>query len=431
LRPGPWQPRRQFDPAALADLAESLKIQGVLTPLRVVPSDEENAYLIIAGERRWRASELAGISELPCLILDGETTEEALRGLAILDNLHRANLRPGEEARAIADLEQLGMSVREIARGLGKSEIWVNQRLGIARLPDPVIEGLDWGTITIEEARALTKLIGFPQLLAACLEPDGKLLKDYLGLHVPESLGERVQAARRYLESERQREAWVAKLCASGQRVLDEKPREGDRRYVRLLQGSDLSRFHQEAGLSCEVWSWENGRPVRYCDNPALLHRVADRPRQVGRGESRERAEVAEAIERESARDALIGAWLATSRNLDTWELSLLARERIQTLTASDDRLLTRLGGWLGAEGDRVARASVAKQELDGAGERRLLQLWFLIEVAHSVSFSVIPTWLEPWLDRLGFVDPRAGGTEVISPRGSNGAATKVEGNGR
>lgn len=406
LRPGPWQPRRVFDEESLAELALSIKAKGVLTPLRVVRAPKEAGYLIVAGERRWRAAGLAGIAELPCLVIEEEAGESAPLEVAIVDNLQRVNLRPGEEARAIAELDRLGMTQREISHRLGKSPAWVSQRLAIARLPDAALQQLDSGAITREEALALSRLLDYPDLVEACLEPDGKQLKARLGGHVPEAVGERVQAVMRVLEMERQRENWATKMRAEGHRLLDEVPRENDGRYVRLLQGSELARAHQAARLSCEAWAWEHGRPVRYCTNPAALRQAMAKARQTDPVEQARQEEHRRALEREAARDAIVGAWLATSRGLQAWELAMLARERIRALTLSDDRHLARLGGWLGVTGDRAARVAAAKRELAGASERRLLQLWFAIELAEAVSYSVIPDWLTPWLQRLGFVDP-------------------------
>ncbi len=406
LRPGPWQPRRFFDEESLAELGLSIKAKGVLTPLRVIRAPTGTGYLIVAGERRWRAAGLAGISKLPCLVVDDDAGEGSLLELAIVDNLHRANLRPGEEARAIAQLERLGMTHREIARRLGKSAAWVSQRLAIAKLPDAALQQLDSGAITREEALALSRLLDYPDLVEACLEPDGKRLKARVGGHVPEAVGERVQVVMRVLEMERQRESWVAKMRAEGHRVLDEVPRENDRRYLRLVPGSDLARAHQEARLSCEAWAWEHGRPVRYCTNPAVLRQAMANTRQTDPVEQARQEEHRRVLEREAARDAIVRAWLATSRGLERWELLLLARERIRSLTFSDDRVLARVGSWLGVTGDRAARVAAAKRELTGASERRLLQLWFAVEVAEAVSYSVIPAWAAPWLERLGFVDP-------------------------
>ena len=182
------------------ELALSIKVQGVLTPLRVVRSPAGLGYLIVAGERRWRAASLAGINELPCLLLNADVENNTLCELAILDNLHRANLRPGEEARAVAELDRLGMTQREIAQRLSKSVAWVSQRLMLAKLPEATLKQLDNGIITREEALGLSKLLEYPELIEACLEPDGRLLKARLGGHVPEEVSERVQAVMRVLE---------------------------------------------------------------------------------------------------------------------------------------------------------------------------------------------------------------------------------------
>jgi ParB family chromosome partitioning protein len=406
LRPGPWQPRKIFDPNALTDLASSLKTRGVLTPLRVVPSSDGGGYLIVAGERRWRAAALAEIAELPCLLMDERTGQEALHEMALLDNLHRANLRPGEEARAVAALESLGTTQAEIARSLGKSQTWVNQRVAVAKLPDRALEQLDQGAITGEEARALAKLLDHPELVDACLEPSGSRLREHLGAHVPESLGERVQAVRRFLEMERRRDLWASKMRTEGHQVLSTLPHESDRRFVRLMQGSELSRAHQAAKLSCEVWAWEHGQPVRYCDNPAALRRIVSNSEGSAVIDHTAQEAYRKAVEREAARDEAISAWLATTRGVEPHELVTLARERIRSLTESDDRLLVRLGTWLGATGERMSRIALAEREVAEASERRLLQLWFTLEIAQAVSYALAPSWLVPWLAMIGFNDP-------------------------
>jgi ParB/RepB/Spo0J family partition protein len=305
-------------------LAASLSSRGILSPLRVIQAPDHDGYLIVAGERRWRASALAGITDLPCLVLSGDSKDGTLQELAILDNLHRANLRPGEEARAIAKLEQYGFSQSEIAVRLGKSQGWVSQRLAMARLPEVALEQLDDGLITREEALLLAKLADHPELIHACLEPNGKQLANRLGGHVSAMLGERVQAARRFLERERERLVWTTSAQADGHRVLDVPVGEGDRRYSRLLPGSEAARVHQEVRLRCEVWAWEHGRPVRYCDKPTELKRaMLDIARLDPAAKARE-DERRLLLEREGARDATLRAWLAITTYLETDELAML-----------------------------------------------------------------------------------------------------------
>jgi len=407
LTPGPWQPRRVFDPESLDELATSIRARGILSPLRVVPDPEHGRYLIVAGERRWRAAALAGLAEVPCVVMSAAIGSGALQELAILDNLHRANLRPGEEARAVQQLQQLGLILREMALRLGKSQGWVSQRLAIARLPESALEQLDDGSLTRQEALGLATFADEPDLIDACLEPDGRRLRQRLGGHVPETVGERVQAIRRVLELRRQRDDWAAGMRAGGHSVLDETPSEGDRRYAKLLQGSEASRAHQQSGLSCVVWAWDRAQPVRYCDRPRVLRTALKDISAFDPAEQARHAEHQRTLAKEALRDATLRAWLATSRGVEMRELTILARERITTLSLIDDRLLGMLGGWLGASGDRTKAAAVAEQELSGASETRLVQLWFLLEAAHTMASAVVPPWLVPWLARLGFVDPQ------------------------
>ena len=417
LRPGPWQPRKAFNEEALQELAGSIRSHGVLTPLRVVPAHAGQGYLIVAGERRWRAAGQIGMAALPCVVMDDGVDDELLHELAILDNLHRANLLPAEEARAVADLSRLGVKQQEIALRLGKSSSWVSQRLAISRLPDIALDRLDNGTVTREEAFALTKLRDYPDLMEACLEPTGNRLKARLGAHVPSSVGPRVQAVMRLFEFERQQKDWATKMREAGHCVLEQAPKDGDRRYIKLVQGSDVARAHQKARLSCEAWAWGNNRPQRYCTDPQALQTAIAAIPSSDPWERARQEESRRILDREASRDSVIKAWLATSRGLSSTELGILARERIDAIVQIDERLLARIGRWLGAEGDRDERAELAQKELDTASERRLIQLWFLLEAAHSMSYSVVPSWLAPWLQDLGFIEPdrsdRFGGAET------------------
>ena len=406
LRPGPWQPRKAFSEQELAELAGSIKSLGVLTPLRVVPDQSSQTYLVVAGERRWRAATQLGLTTLPCIVMEEVVDHELLRELAILDNLHRANLLPAEEARAVADLDRLGVKQQDIALRLGKSLSWISQRLAISRLPEIVLRRLDNGTVTREEAFALTKLREYPDLIEECLEPTGNQLKARLSAHVPSSIGPRVQAIMRLFELQRQQREWATKMKGAGHFVLEQVPKDGDRRYVELAQGSEMARVHQMARLSCEAWAWKNNRPQRFCTNPQAMHTAIVEAPATDPWERARQEESLRILDREASRDAVIKAWLATSRGLSSTELGILARERIDAIVQIDDRLLARLGRWLGAEGDRLKQAEIAQRELDTASERRLIQLWFLLEAAHSMSYSVIPSWLAPWLQDLGFIEP-------------------------
>ncbi len=138
LSPNPFQPRREFDPDGLAELATSLRQYGVLQPLlvRLTPGDDE-AYQIAAGERRWRAAQLAGLDTIPCLVRDLD--DDAMETIALVENVQRSDLSPLDEARAYRRLmERLGLSMRALSERLGKSHTFVENRLKL--VSDPRIE---------------------------------------------------------------------------------------------------------------------------------------------------------------------------------------------------------------------------------------------------------------------------------------------------
>ena len=137
LQPGPWQPRGSFDIRSLDELAASIAQHGVLTPLRVVQAADQD-YLIVMGERRWRAAQLAGLADVPCLVSRNE--EVRLGELAVVDNIQRVQLSLSDEVRAVVFLQDSGLNQREIAKSLGKSQTWVSQRGQLAKLPRIVIE---------------------------------------------------------------------------------------------------------------------------------------------------------------------------------------------------------------------------------------------------------------------------------------------------
>lgn len=410
LRPGPWQPRVRFDAEDLAELAHSIAIRGILTPLRVVGHSQGPNYLIVAGERRWRAAKLTALRCAPCLVMPTSSPDAVLTEVALLDNVHRANLRPGEEARAVARLRSLGLTHRELASRVGKSVGWVAQRLAMAALPPQALARLDAGTMTREEALMLTRLADEPEWLAACVDDSGAAFKTRAGHVAPATVGARAQLALRTLDLERQRVGWAREMRANGHQVLDLDAREYARRYVALPRGSEVARIHQSAGLACEAWAWEQGHPIRYCTNPAALRRATDAPAVISRSERRRTEAATRILQLCDSRDALLKAWAATTRSVSMADVALLVNERIRSLTFADDGLLVRLGHWLGFDGDRCEVAAIAREELAAAGGARLLQLWFLMEIAASVRQSAIPSWVEPFLRRLGLSG------DVVSP---------------
>lgn len=158
IRPNPDQPRREFSAEAMADLARSIKEQGVLQPVMVRPvTDAEFEYEIVAGERRWRACALAGLDEIPALVR--EVDDEQSLALALIENLQREDLNPMEEAAGYAQLvSRFGLSQEVLAAKVGKSRSAVANTLRLLQLPEPIRADLGGGAISAGHARALLSL---------------------------------------------------------------------------------------------------------------------------------------------------------------------------------------------------------------------------------------------------------------------------------
>jgi ParB family chromosome partitioning protein len=166
VEPRSDQPRKTFAPEALSQLADSIGQFGVLQPIIV----RESAFLagtyeIIAGERRWRAAKMAGLSEIPAVILDGDDLKAAQ--IAVIENVQREDLNPVEEALAYdALIDRFGLSQDQVAKQVGKSRSAVTNVLRLLDLPDEVLELLKNGDLTAGHARAILGLKDEEQMIA-------------------------------------------------------------------------------------------------------------------------------------------------------------------------------------------------------------------------------------------------------------------------
>lgn len=155
LRVNPYQPRKTFNEEALRELAESIKEHGVIQPIIVKKSIKD--YEIVAGERRYRASKLAGKETIPCIIRN--FTDEQMMEIAVLENLQRENLNSIEEAMAYESLmKNLNLTQEQVAKRVGKSRSYITNILGLLTLPEQVKELVRQGKITQSHARTLSKL---------------------------------------------------------------------------------------------------------------------------------------------------------------------------------------------------------------------------------------------------------------------------------
>lgn len=159
IGPDPDQPREEFDEESLERLAESLKTRGQLQPIRVRWDLSQNQYVIICGERRWRAAKLAGMPSMACVIVDGVLTPSELLAMQLVENALREDLRPVEQARAFKMLmDENGWSTRQIARELAITQPQVVRALSLLNLPDDVQEQVEQGTLAPATAYEIGKL---------------------------------------------------------------------------------------------------------------------------------------------------------------------------------------------------------------------------------------------------------------------------------
>jgi ParB family chromosome partitioning protein len=192
LQRGKYQPRTDMRPESLQELADSIKAQGLVQPILVRPLPGRNAgesqrYEIIAGERRWRAAQMAGLAEISVVIRD--VPDEATLAMALIENIQREDLNPLEEARALSRLiEEFGLTHQSAAEAVGRSRAAVSNLLRLMELADEVKELLEQRRIEMGHARALLSLTGRRQQI----EVAGLVARKSLSVRDTESLVRRL-----------------------------------------------------------------------------------------------------------------------------------------------------------------------------------------------------------------------------------------------
>ena len=166
IEPDPDQPRKNFDEEALAALSASIAENGLLQPIAVRPKKAGPGYIIIAGERRWRAARMAGLEEVPVLVK--EVTDEQAAALALIENLQREDLDPIEVAEGCRQLiDRYGLTQEEAANRLGKSRSAIANSMRLLILPEPVREQVRTGAISAGHAKAILGLASEELMTAA------------------------------------------------------------------------------------------------------------------------------------------------------------------------------------------------------------------------------------------------------------------------
>ena len=153
VEPGLNQPRKRFDPESLSDLADSIRIHGVIQPV-TVRRLASGYYQIIAGERRWRAAKQAGLDEIPAVIIEAD--DRKVMELGLIENLQREDLNPAEEARGYQVLmEEYGLTQEQVAERMGKSRPAVTNTLRLLALPEDLLKLVEEGALSAGHARAI------------------------------------------------------------------------------------------------------------------------------------------------------------------------------------------------------------------------------------------------------------------------------------
>lgn len=205
LQANPLQPRGIISPESLNELVESIREQGVLEPIVVARTPA--GYQIIAGERRWRASKLAGLKIVPVVIKD--TTPQGMLEMSIVENVQREDLNPIERAQAYKRLiDEFGLGTNEVAKKVGKSAPTVSNTIRLLSLPDAIKDALVAGVITEGHVRPLISL-GDPKLM---LELFKKILRENSTVRQTEDLARNVKGEAQKLEPKQHHKLWVPEL---------------------------------------------------------------------------------------------------------------------------------------------------------------------------------------------------------------------------
>ena len=233
IEPNEHQPRDTFDGEKLEALADSIRNHGIIQPI-TVRRLEGDRYQIIAGERRWRASRMAGLDELPARIVDADDREATV--LALVENLQREDLNPVEQARGLRRLlEEYGCTQEGAAELVGCSRPALTNALRLLALPEPVLAMLEDGRLSAGHGRALLAL-GEPQRIQGAAET---IIRDQLSVRQTEALVKKLLAPPKPAEPKKKDDAIYVK-------ALEERLTRGFNRKVRIVSGPRKGRLEIE-----------------------------------------------------------------------------------------------------------------------------------------------------------------------------------------
>ena len=246
IEPNREQPRKTFDQKALDELAESIKKNGVLQPLLVRPLSD-GSYQLVAGERRWRASRIAGLTEVPVIIK--EMTDEQAMEIALIENLQREDLNPIEEAEGLQLLiSRYNLTQDEAAARVGRSRPAVANSLRLLKLPDEILEMTKTGDISAGHARALLGFSSKEEMMQTAKEiKDKDLSVREIEKRIQESQKPEKKSARKKKTADVfYSEAELALSNSLGRKVKVIKGRKGGHLEIDFFDKDDLKKLAQE-----------------------------------------------------------------------------------------------------------------------------------------------------------------------------------------
>ncbi len=259
VSPNPYQPRREFDEGALKALSESIRMYGVLQPLVVTRNENYHegggmtvGYELISGERRLRASKLAGLTQVPALIRSGGEDPQVKLEMAIIENLQREDLNPVDRARSFERLaKEFGLKQAQIADKVGKSREYVSNSMRILSLPDEMINALQDGKISEGHTRPLLMLTDRPEEQLVLFK---EIMTKRLTVRESESMARRV-ATDRVRNKEKYLDPAIMEMEKNfteslGTRVRIDKNKEGGSITIDFFSPEDLRALFDKLSLN-------------------------------------------------------------------------------------------------------------------------------------------------------------------------------------
>lgn len=245
IEPRPDQPRKQFESESLASLADSIAENGVLQPL-LVRAEGDGFYQIIAGERRWRASKMAGLTEVPAIITDAD--DKKAFELAIIENIQRENLNAIEEAAAIRDLmTEYGLTQEEVSTRISRSRSAVSNAIRLLDLPDSVMKAVSDGKLSAGHARALLGLRDSEKIISAAQTVISRGLSVRATEELVRSLNRAQEDAKKPPRTETETDRYMNWLCRRMSDSLERGVRivGGKKKHIELeyRDSDDLERM--------------------------------------------------------------------------------------------------------------------------------------------------------------------------------------------